>query len=122
MTWDYIIVGAGSSGCALVSEIARTPSRPRILVLEAGEAARSLFARISAGVMRTFAKYDWGYQAEQDPSRNGVAERWLRGRVLGGSSTINGTMFARGAAHDFDRWNLLCGRPTDRSWAAAEIT
>jgi choline dehydrogenase-like flavoprotein len=121
MIWDYIIVGAGSAGCALAYELARAPGRPRILILEAGKAGRSPFVRIPAGQILAVGRYGWGYQAHPDPSRGGVAERWFGGRVLGGSSSINGTVFVRGAAHDFDRWNALCGYPSDCSWAAEPV-
>jgi choline dehydrogenase-like flavoprotein len=121
LDWDYIIIGAGSAGCALAYELARASARARILLLEAGQADRSWSVRIPAGQIRAVAKFDWGYRASPDPSRRGVTERWLRGRVLGGSSSINGTVFVRGAAHDFDRWNALCGNAGGSSWAAADV-
>lgn len=121
MVWDYIIIGAGSAGCALAYELARAPGCPRILILEAGKAGRSPFVRIPAGQIWALGKYGWGYRAQPDLSRNGVAETWFGGRVLGGSSSINGTVYVRGAAHDFDRWNALCGNPPDCSWGAEQV-
>lgn len=121
MEWDYIIIGAGSAGCALAYELARMRDRARILILEAGKTDRSLFVRLPAGQIRAIAKFDWGYRALPDPSRRGAAETWLRGRVVGGSSSVNGTVFVRGARHDFDRWNRLCGDTRDKSWAAGHV-
>jgi len=100
MTWDYIIVGAGSAGCALAYELVKSAHGTRVLVLEAGGRDRSPFIKLPAGQIRAAGKYDWGYRSQPDPSRNGAAEGWLGGRVLGGSSSINGTLYARGDAED----------------------
>jgi choline dehydrogenase len=118
--WDYIIVGAGSAGCALTYQLARRTSRDSILVLEAGSSDRSLFVRFPAGQIRAIANHDWGYRSEPDPTRNGACESWSRGRILGGSSSINGTMYVRGAAADFTRWSaLFCGNSA--RWSADEL-
>lgn len=111
-SWDYIIVGAGSAGCALAYELVR--SGKTVFVIEAGGLDRSPFIKIAAGQPRACANHDWGYRSQPDPSRNGATENWIRGRVLGGSSSINGTMHARGTAADFDRWNLP-------GWSAKEV-
>lgn len=118
MTWDYIIVGAGSAGCALAYELARSDRNKKILVLEAGGMDSAPSIRLAAAQTQAVAKHDWGYRSQPDPSRYGATERWPRGRVIGGSSSINGTMFVRGAAGDFDRWAQLTRAP---SWAAKHV-
>lgn len=117
--WDYIIIGAGSAGCALAHELAKSRQSLKILVLEAGGSDRSPYIKVPAGVLRACANYDWGYQAQPDPSRNGVVEKWIRGRVLGGSSSINGMIYVRGAANDFDRWSQQCGHLG--GWASGAV-
>ena len=117
MKWDYIVIGAGSAGCALASELVK--SGQTVLVIEAGGSDRSLFIKIPAGELRAAAKYDWGYYSQPDLSRNGIRQRWLRGRVLGGSSSINGMIYVRGAVEDFDRWSARCGGAG--GWSAQEI-
>lgn len=112
MNWDYIIVGAGSAGCALAHELVQ--SGRTVLVIEAGGWDRSPFIKVAAGQPRACADHDWGYWSQPDPSRNGVTENWIRGRVLGGSSSINGTMFVRGTSADFDRWSIP-------GWSALEV-
>jgi choline dehydrogenase len=117
MKWDYIIVGAGSAGCAAAHELVK--SGQRVLVLEAGPSDRSLAIKFPAGVLRACQKFDWGYRAQPDSSRGGKSESWYRGRVLGGSSSINGMKYVRAAAADFDRWAELCGQTG--GWSAREI-
>lgn len=119
MNWDYLIIGAGSAGCALAYELAKSARNPSILVLEAGGSDRSPFIKFPAGVLRACKNFDWGYRAQPDPSRNGATEQWLRGKVLGGCSSINGTIYVRGAVEDFDRWSRLCGNAG--GWSAREI-
>lgn len=104
MSWDYIIVGAGSGGCALAYELVR--SGKCVLVLEAGGWDRSPYIKVASGQVRACEKHDWGYRSQPDPTRNGATDFWLRGRVVGGSSSINGTMYTRGIPADFNRWNL----------------
>jgi choline dehydrogenase len=118
MMWDYIVVGAGSGGCALAHELVR--SGKTVLVVEAGGWDRSISTKLFSGIFRAMARYDWGYRSQPDPSRNGASENWVRGRVLGGSSTINGMLYVRGAADDFDRWAQHCGGIG--GWSAREIT
>jgi choline dehydrogenase len=117
MKWDYIIVGAGSAGCALAYELVK--SGRTVLIIEAGGSDRSPVIKFPAGTLNVSRKFDWGYKAQPDPSRNGVEQRWARGRVVGGSSSINGMIYVRGAAQDFDRWSAQCGG--QGKWSAAEV-
>jgi choline dehydrogenase len=119
MRWDYIIVGAGSAGCALAWQLAHQAREPKILVIEAGASDRSPYIRVPLGQIRAITRYDWGYRSEPDPSRRGTSEAWLRGKVLGGSSSINGMLYVKGAASDFDRWAELCG--TSGGWSSAQV-
>lgn len=118
MTWDYIIVGAGSAGCALAYELAKSRADPTILVIEAGGTDGSPFIKVPAGQIRAIASNAWAFESEPDPTRNGRKELWQRGRVLGGSSSINGMMYVRGAAADFDRW---AHQLNDASWSAQRV-
>lgn len=103
--WTYIIVGAGSAGCVLANRLSEDPEN-KVLLLEAGRKDNSL--RIQIPALEPFAfgnpKFDWCYQAEQDPSRNSVAPVWPAGKVLGGGSSINGMIYIRGSAADYDSW------------------
>lgn len=119
--WDYIIIGAGSAGCALANELARGCKGQSILVLEAGGSDRSPLIRFPAGSLKTAEFWDWGYWSQPDPSRNGAKERWDRGRVLGGCSSVNSTVFVRGARHDFDRWAKSLGGDSGERWSSSEV-
>lgn len=119
--WDFIVVGAGSAGCAAAYGLATGRPGASILVLEAGGSDRSPFIRVAAGQVRAVQGHDWGYRCEADATRAGVSEPWLRGRVVGGSSSINGTMYVQGAPSDFDRWDALCGRSNVGRWCWGEV-
>jgi choline dehydrogenase len=116
--FDYLIVGAGSAGCALAARLAED-GRTRVGLIEAGGADRSPFIHVPAGIVRLIGnpRYDWAHLAEPDPSRNGKVDLWPAGKVLGGSSSINGMLFVRGAPADFDRWAAM-GNP---GWAYADV-
>lgn len=101
--WDFVIVGAGSAGCAVAYELVKA-RRGRVLLLEAGGSNRSSYIRVPTFVGEAVKRFSWRYTNEPDASRAGRQEDWARGRVLGGSSSINGMMFVRGARSDFDRW------------------
>jgi len=90
-----------------------------VLLLEAGGSDHSPFIKLPAAVWRLRPQHDWGYRAQPDPSRNGVVDDWHRGRVLGGTSSINGMIYVRGSAPDFDRWASLCGGVG--GWSANEV-
>jgi choline dehydrogenase len=104
--WDYIIVGAGSAGCVLANRLSADP-RKTVLLLEAGESDRNPLQRIPlAGVVLNFghSRRDWRYETEPDPSRHNRKDSWPRGKMLGGTSSLNGMIYVRGAPEDFDHW------------------
>jgi choline dehydrogenase len=115
---DYVIVGAGSAGCALANRLSADPS-VSVLVLEAGPADRSPYIHIPAALIKAVGNpaLDWCHLAEPDPSRGGKVDLWPAGRVLGGSSSINGMLYVRGAPQDFDDWAAL-GNP---GWSYEDV-
>lgn len=106
--WDYIIVGAGSAGCVLANRLSADPSI-RVLILESGPVDRSPYLHVPAALIKAVGnpRYDWCLLADPDASRSGKVDLWPAGRVLGGSSSINGMLFVRGAREDFDGWAAL---------------
>jgi len=109
-SFDYIIVGAGTAGCVLAQRLS-AGSRNRVLLLEAGGSDRRLWIRVPIGYGRTFndPRVNWMYEAEPDPGLNGVRGFWPRGKVLGGSGSINAMVYARGQPSDFDDWAASAG-------------
>ena len=103
--FDYIVVGAGSSGCVLAHRLTADPS-VRVLLLEAGGPEHDDPAILAPGrwVSLMGSRWDWAYQTEPEPELNGRRIAWPRGKVLGGSSAINAMAFVRGHALDFDGW------------------
>jgi choline dehydrogenase len=105
MSFDFIIVGAGSAGCVLANRLSENP-RNRVLLLEAGGADRNPMIGIPllTRILYTMPSLNWGYDTEPQTQLKGRRIHWPRGKVLGGSSTINGMVYIRGQAADFDGW------------------
>ena len=104
-TFDFIIVGAGSAGCVLANRLSED-GRSTVLLIEAGGSDRNPLFTIPllAGVAYWHKPTNWGYQTSPQPGLDGRSILWPRGKVLGGSSTINGMMYMRGNAADYDGW------------------
>ena len=106
MEFDYILVGAGSAGCLLAERLTEN-GRNRVLLLEAGGSDAKFWIKVPLGYGMTFSnpKLNWNYHAAPDPGLNGRSVYWPRGRVVGGSSSINAMAYVRGLGHDFDDWH-----------------
>ena len=107
--YDYIIVGAGSAGCALAARLAWERPKLRILVLEAGGPDKSFMLKMPAGFASLGEKnpYNWHYETTPQKHCNDRRMYWPRGKTLGGSSSINAMLYVRGHASDYDHWRQL---------------
>jgi len=107
-TFDYIVVGAGSAGCVLANRLSES-GRHRVLLLEAGPKDTNIWIHIPLGYAKLFTnpKVNWLYKTEPEPELDGRQIIQPRGKVLGGSSSINGLLYIRGQAQDFDHWRQL---------------
>ena len=113
--YDYIIVGAGTAGCVLANRLTRNKDI-EVLLIEAGAKDDYLWIHIPVGYLRCIgnARTDWLFNTEPDPGLGGRALIYPRGKVLGGSSSINGMIYMRGQREDYDRWAELTRDPTWR--------
>ena len=105
MRFDYVIVGAGSAGCVLAEGLSRD-GRSSVALIEAGGSDRRFYVQMPLGYGKTFydMSINWGYKADPDPGLDGQQDYWPRGKLLGGSSSINAMVWIRGDRRDYDRW------------------
>ena len=117
-TYDTIIVGAGTAGCLLANRLSAYPAR-RVLLLEAGGKDNYHWIHIPVGYLYLMGnpRADWGFKTAAEPGLNGRSLAYPRGRVLGGCSSINGMIYMRGQARDYDLWRQM-GNP---GWAWEDV-
>ena len=117
-SFDYIVVGAGSAGCVLANRLSES-GRHSVLLLEAGPRDNYIWIHIPIGYGKTMfhPDYNWGFYTEPDPGMHDRKIYWPRGRGLGGSSSINGLIYIRGQADDYDHWAAL----GNRGWAWKDV-
>ncbi len=118
-TFDYIIIGAGTAGALMANRLSADPQR-RVLLIEAGPRDNYHWIHIPVGYLYCIGnpRTDWLYHTEPDGGLNGRVLRYPRGKVVGGSSSINGMIYMRGQSRDYDQWARLTG---DDSWVWANV-
>ena len=116
-SYDYIVVGAGTAGCVLAGRLS-DDAHARVLLLEAGGSDSAKEVRIPAAFSRLFkSARDWNYATEAEPHLNGRRLYWPRGKMLGGSSSMNAMIYTRGNPADYDCWEQL----GNEGWGWADI-
>ena len=118
MEFDFIVVGAGSAGCVMANRLSADPKN-RVLLLEAGPEDKNFWIHVPLGFGKTLQNGDvnWKFDSAPEPELNGRRDFLPRGKVLGGSSSINGMIYMRGQAEDYDHWAQLgC-----RGWSYADV-
>ena len=108
ITWDYIVCGGGTAGCLLANRLSASRKK-RVLLIEAGGNDDYAWIHIPVGYLHCIGnpRTDWLYNTDAEPGLNGRSLRYPRGKVLGGSSSINGMIYMRGQARDYDHWGAL---------------
>ena len=120
-TYDYIICGAGTAGCLLANRLSADPTK-RVLLIEAGGNDDYAWIHIPVGYLRCIGnpRTDWMYQTDAEAGLNDRTLRYPRGKVLGGSSSINGMIYMRGQARDYDGWGVGDGFGPNPGWSWAD--